>query len=266
MKKLDLFGLYSFGKVLAPLASIKDGDRVTDRVLALYFALLSLRAYTADGSPFLPTARRAISSLISAIENAVPNIEDLAAALKDEQKTFEWLGAHRIESALKALETVLPNDMPDISAYIVSQKGIYRTEDLIVRADQHFPAEVRKNIPSQAIQDLIEAGKCLAFEVPTACAFHLWRAVETVMGAYYAKLSGSTFEKDKVTRNWAAYIQALNGKGADSNITKFLDHIRDEYRNPQTHPEAMLEVNEALGLFGVATSAIHQMILAVQKP
>ena len=145
------------------------------------------------------------------------------------------------------------------------QKGIYRTEDLISHADQYFPSSIRESIPEQAKKDLIEAGKCLAYEVPTACSFHLWRSVETVMAAYYTKLAGKEFSDDGVTRNWAAYIKALDDKGADAKITQFLDHIRQEYRNPQTHPEAMLEVNEALALFGVAMSVIHQMVSAIQK-
>jgi hypothetical protein len=265
MKKIDIFIFYDFGKNLSPLSSISQDTKISPQVLTLYIARNALSPMLDDGSPLLETARRAAKKLLKAINNVLP--DDILEAMNvDKDKTFGWSDAHQITSSLKEFETVLGNDAPGISAYLVSQKGIYRTEDLILHADLYFPQEIRSDLPVQAKKDIIEAGKCLAYEVPTACAFHLWRAVETVMNSYYKKLTGRSFSAARVTKNWGKYIEALNRANADTKITQFLDHIRKEYRNPQTHPEAMLEVNEAMGLFGVAMSSIHQMILEMQKP
>ena len=41
-----------------------------------------------------------------------------------------------------------------------------------------------------------------------------------------------------------------------------LRHIKDQFRNPQTHPEEQVSVESAQRLFAVAVSAIEQMCLA----
>jgi hypothetical protein len=266
VKKFNPYETYSLGKQLFPVLNFEERDYTYAEVMwPLYMARATLLAQIKTSTVFQSASNRAAGSAIGVINGVVPS--DFGEMLKVENdKIVDQFEIRNIKNHIQSLETVLSNDMPGVSAYIVSQKGIYKTDDLISHADQNFPKEIRKDIPEQAIKDLIESGKCLAYEVPTACAFHLWRAVETVMGVYYLKLSKNSFESDNVNKNWGAYIKALDAKGADKKITQFLDHIRESYRNPQTHPEAMLEVNEAIGLFGVATSAIHQMILEIQKP
>jgi hypothetical protein len=265
MKKFNPYNTYLLGKQLSPALALKEEDcKYGDVLWQLYVARNVLSDQTSEPTVFQPASLRAAQSVLEAIDRILPaDIQQIFGADQD-TKVFAY-EIHTVRTAIENLETVLRNDMPGVSCYVVSQKGIYKTDDLITHADHHFPSAIRAEIPEQAKIDLIESGKCLAFEVPTACAFHLWRAVETVMANYYAKLTNSTFKADKIAKNWAAYIRALNEKGAEPNITKFLDHIRSEYRNPQTHPEAMLDVNEALGLFGVALSAIHQMVLEIQK-
>jgi len=40
---------------------------------------------------------------------------------------------------------------------------------------------------------LKEAGRCLAFDLPTACAFHICRATEALMLTYYEALTGNAW-------------------------------------------------------------------------
>lgn len=265
VKKFNPFETYSLGKMLFPIQKLETKDyKIYQIRWDLYSARVALLAQVRAATVFQPTSIRAANAVIEAINTILPTDVDEMLKVEAEKKVYR----HEIEalkSSIQDLESVLSNDMPGVSTYVVSQKGIYKTDALIAHADQHFTEDIRKLIPEQGKKDLLESGKCLAFELPTACAFHLWRVVETVMSAYYEKLTKSTFKKDNVNRNWSEYIKALNAKGANESITIYLDHIRDKYRNPQTHPEAMLEVNEALALFGVATSAIHQMILEIQK-
>lgn len=266
VKKFNPYDTYSLGKSLFPVLNLVDKDyKYVEIMWPLFTARQALTAQLRAETVFQSASIRAANSVIFAINNVIPSDIEQMFKVEDSQQIDRYM-IESVKDRIQSLETVLSNDMPGVAAYVVSQKGIYKTDDLIAHVDQHFPNEIRKDIPDQAKKDLLESGKCLAFEVPTACAFHLWRAVETVMGAYYKKLTKSTFEADNVTKNWSVYIKALDAKGADQSITMFLGHIREKYRNPQTHPEAMLEMNEALGLFGVATSAIHQMILEIQKP
>jgi len=265
VKRFNAFNVYTLGKQLFPVLRIQQGNhKFSDVMFPFWAAREALFPQLEDDTIFLDASKRAAKSVIEAIDGIVPRT--LKEAFEVDQN--EAVNQYRIEwvkDAITNLETVLTNDMPGISTYFVTQKGIYRTEDLISHADNHFLEDIRKDIPEQAKGDIREAGKCLAYEVPTACAFHLWRAVETVMGAYYLKLHGKTFVQEGIMRSWDPFIKALDKVGADKKITQFLDHIRKEYRNPQTHPEEMVSLSEAFGLFGAASSSINQMILEIQK-
>lgn len=267
MKKFNPYEVYALGKAILPVIGwAKQEYPFGTLAWPLFSARAALTIHINAASIFAGATIRASQEVVKTIDAIVP--QDITKMLEEDQtKMVPEYKLGMVQDAIKNLETVMSNDMPGISSYVVTQKGIYRTEDLIDRTEMHFPIDIQNALPTQAKKDLQEAGKCLAFEVPTACTFHLWRSVESVMKAYYVKLSGGkTFDDDKINRNWGAYVKALNDKGADSNITKFLDHLREEYRNPQTHPEEMVGINEAMGLFSVATSAILQMVSEIQKP
>jgi hypothetical protein len=90
------------------------------------------------------------------------------------------------------------------------------------------------------------------------------RAIEGVMALYYARVVGKPMPTRM--RNWGIYIQALRkSPGADAKIVGFLDHIRENYRNPITHPEIVLTSDEAEILLSVGVGAIRQMILEMQR-
>ena len=265
MKKFNVFEVYSLGKQLFPLSLLSSDDEKFVNVLwPLIQARDALYKQVGEESILLDASKRAAMRLIVEINDIVPTDIKEAFAV-DNEKIVKSYYLSSVKRALENLETVLNNDMPGISTFFVVQKGIYRTEDLITHSENHFLEDIRKDIPEKAKEDIREAGKCLAFEIPTACAFHMWRAIETVMGLYYLKLTGKTFQDNGINRNWDSYIKALTGTGADKKITQFLDHIRKEYRNPQTHPSDTVSIAEAYGLFGAAFSSINQMILAIQK-
>jgi hypothetical protein len=200
---------------------------------------------------------------MSRIDDVLPGgLNKLNEITDDAEFTYH---AYWLRRDYEALESVMANEMPGCPAYIVSQKGIYRTEALIDQADSHFHPDLASAIPDQAKTDIKEAGKCLAFELPTACSFHLWRAVESTTDEYYVALAGKSFDADNVSRNWGAKIKALEAAKADQGVTAFLDHIREHYRNPQTHPERIVPLKEAQMLFGTATSAIAQIVTAIQN-
>jgi hypothetical protein len=129
----------------------------------------------------------------------------------------------------------------------------------------HVPDLLRNYLSPQAKVDLMAAGRSLGFNLPTATAFHMWRALEATFGEYYVSLTGNSFETSKVTRNWGAYIKALNDAGADAKITSNLDHIRAEYRNPVAHPNVNVSADEAFALMGIGFGAITQVLNEVAR-
>jgi hypothetical protein len=137
------------------------------------------------------------------------------------------------------------------------------TNILIEDATRIFSNETRKMLSGAATRDIAEAGRCLAFELPTAAAFHLTRAAESVIREYYGLIVG-TLPKVK-QRNWGAYIKKLREHGADQRILAALDQIKDLHRNPILHPELQLELDEAISLVGIIESAISSMVAEIAK-
>ncbi|MBI2187166.1 MAG: hypothetical protein HYU37_08605 [Acidobacteria bacterium] len=99
--------------------------------------------------------------------------------------------------------------------------------------------------------------RCLAFEVPTAAAFHVMRATEGVLRKYHALTKG--LPAGTKSPEWAQCINEIKAAGGNPKVTGILGHIRDLHRNPTMHPQECLSIQEALSLFDVAKSAIVAM-------
>ena len=176
-------------------------------------------------------------------------------ALKDEPD-IPWWVINQIREAAKEFETVLRNECHLMDTYFVSKKGVYSTVDLVERAHQQIPESVRTKVPDLTRQDFDQAGKCIAFDVPTAAAFHLLRGTEAIIRAYYdLKVPGPRRAKPKM-RNWGSYIRLLKNNGAPDAVTSFLTHAKDTYRNPVMHPEETYTDERVLVLFGICVSIV----------
>jgi hypothetical protein len=111
-------------------------------------------------------------------------------------------------------------------------------------------------------QEVRQAGRCLAFDIPTAAAFHIIRATESVIREYYQLILGS-LPKMKM-RNWGAYIRNLQTSGkADAGVIAILNHIKETYRNPILHPESVVSLEESQIIVSLCASAITQMVLKI---
>jgi hypothetical protein len=265
VKKLNTYDIYRFAMNVHPLTQLTHVDEMkfSDIFLTLYNADFMLERQVEHETLFSPSLKRSAGAVLRAMFNLGKPPDGIWGVGPDD--AVDKYKLQRVVESAKNFETVLSNEMPGLATYYVSTKGIYSTDDLISHADLQIPESLRSLIEAKAVEDIQQAGKCLAYEVSTASAFHMWRAVETVMCTYFKHLSeGKSFEAAGVQRNWGAYIKALNDKGADTRITIFLDHIRSEYRNPQNHPSETVDLEEAFTLFGVATSAITQMAKAMK--
>jgi hypothetical protein len=267
MKQIQLFDYYVLGKAIEPLFQVKEESLVNDAGFDALAACRQLKEVTRKDSVFLSGTRRAAESLMRIlIEQLGDGIQDGFPVFWDEESD-ERLGrkAQLILVAATDFETVFKNDTPSMTVFWAQQKGIYRTEDLIDHAEMHLPDSVMGYLSAQAKIDLKAAGRCLAFNLPTATAFHVWRALEVTFGEYYVALSGKSFETAKIARNWGAYIKALNDAGADAKITGNLDHIRAVYRNPVMHPNVNVQPEEAFGLVGIGFSAMTQVLNEIAR-
>jgi hypothetical protein len=266
MKKLNTHLIYQLAQNVHPIATLADpeGTEQLGKILwPMVRCAFALRKHTGEDGVFSSSLKRAADSLLNGFHGVgLPvNLSDVFDV--DETKVVQPWEILSLRQKANEFETVLANELPGLAIYYVPHRGIYSTDDLIYHSDAHIPLGQRAAVPAKGKSDVIQAGRCLAFELPTASAFHMWRAVETMMDKYHWALTDKTFAEAGIIRNWGQYIPALEKAGADVNITKFLDHIRSAYRNPISHPEVNLEYEDAFNLFSAALSAMGQMAKAI---
>lgn len=169
-----------------------------------------------------------------------------------------------ILTALYNFEIVLTSQMTVADAYLVTGKRGLDTLKLATEGEVLFSPDLPHKVP-QALPDAREVGKCLAFEVPTAAAFHILRTVETVVRRYW-DIATNLADRPK-QQNLGVYLNELaNHGGADEKIIAALKQIKDLYRNVIMHPEVHMDLNEAISLFGIASSAIDAMLRHIPMP
>lgn len=260
MKRINNDNFLKFGKALAPLSSIEAGKKLGDVLFIVYDASSWLDWFLADKVVPLNVCKGAgweLSASLREITNLL-NQEN-----QDFSKPLEAAQVYTIKNNLNRFETVLTAELQTADTYFISQTGIYSTPDLIERAERVFPESTRKHIPDHAVKDIRHAGKCLAFDLPTAAAFHMLRATEALIREYYTIVVGHPPKMQ--SRNWGRYINHLRKKNADSKILSALDQIREMHRNPLMHPEDFLSMDEAATLFGVAQGVIVSMAADIEK-
>ncbi|NYF50099.1 hypothetical protein [Tunturiibacter gelidoferens] len=127
-----------------------------------------------------------------------------------------------------------------------------------------LPDGIRSQLSKDAVDDFRQAGRCLAFNLGTAAAFHIARATEDVIRKYYTVVVG-TVPPVKM-RSWGVYHKNLS-KCAKSNskVLGWLDHIKDEYRNPVLHPDETVTPDGALVFINACSSLIITMVTEIAR-
>jgi hypothetical protein len=162
------------------------------------------------------------------------------------------------------LEKNFEREHKNLSVFTVTPKGLYDTRLLIEKGEEKFGETTRSVFNADAIYDLQQSGKCLAFEVPTAMAFHVMRATETLIKAYYEVLAGKPWPYPQ--RDWGRYIVELEKfPGVNKTITGRLNEIRELNRNPLIHPEIIVSMEEAPVLFELCNGVIYYMAEEIRK-
>ena len=111
----------------------------------------------------------------------------------------------------------------------------------------------------EAEKDAKEAGKALAFELGTACGFHTFRVVECVLRRYWDFVSQN--KKRPVPQTLGLFATQLQQCSlGEERVWDCLRNMAKLHRNPIIHPEVILSFQEAIGILGIARSAIGVML------
>jgi hypothetical protein len=146
------------------------------------------------------------------------------------------------------------------TAYVVTEKRI-DVEKLLNNIERLFPSGIFGRLPNISRYDLTEAGKCVAFERPTAAAFHLLRGTEAVLRYFYT----SRVKRKRCPLMWGPIVNHLRAQKKPPDITLLnnLDNIKNSFRNPTQHPEMKYNIDEVQDLFGLCIDVINRMIRSV---
>ncbi|MFC1947245.1 hypothetical protein ACFLXY_04910 [Chloroflexota bacterium] len=270
MEKINLPFFYQLGTQLSPITKmVVEPQTRIDILLAAVQAYQSVNGLLVS-SGGLSVCRTSAQAFI----NAVNDISTWWNTSKPEDKEkVDWSvdGKFRlVVDTAKKLETVLSEELATLSTYLASKKGIYSTSDLIDHAEKVFPDSVLSKLSPDVVREIQEAGKCLAFDIPTASGFHMLRATESVLHEYYL-IVGKPKKKDKL-ENWGAYIaylhkltepEAKTGAKIVNHIKKvlaLLQQVKDQDRNLIMHPEIVLNADDAFILFETTKTAIMTMV------
>lgn len=172
-----------------------------------------------------------------------------------------------LKAALVLFENNLASEFAQMDSYLVAKKGGYDTRDLIDNGAALFQASLGRKVPG-AIRDVKQATRCIAFELPTAAGFHLHRANESVVHAYFDAVRGAVEHPKGGNRNMGNYITLMEQKDlGDGRVRAALKDIKNLHRNPLIHPDHDLEaVDDAIDLLGAIRAAMGAMLPAIPEP
>ncbi|MDD2929492.1 MAG: hypothetical protein PHY50_06690 [Sideroxydans sp.] len=191
---------------------------------------------------------------------AADDLRKIQAELKSSPADAKLTSAQatKLGSTIKALRQTLEAELKGINAYIISPKRL-DVEKLVSDVSSLLAPSVFDLLTEVAQYDLSEAAKCIAFERPTAAAFHLMRATEEVLRCYYCHY----VRRDRIDPMlWFPMVHALQQhRRAKTNdaLHRNLDNIRLSFRNPTQHPEKIYDIQEVQDLLGLCVDAINRM-------
>jgi hypothetical protein len=177
--------------------------------------------------------------------------------LKPEKYSLTSTNASDLQKIMVNIANTLYAESAGLMTYIVTEKRI-DVSKLLNNIESLFPPNVFNSMTDIAKIDMNEAGKCIAFNRPTAAAFHLLRGTESMIRELYDK----KVKRNKISSNlWSPIIVDLkNKKKISGDLFNSLDNIRLSYRNPTQHPEKVYDIEEVQNLFSLCVDATTKII------
>jgi len=246
MNAISIHRYFKFGTTVRFLQDVKTGFSVHGPGVVI--ANLDVLFREIEALP-LPVTNRASAELRT--------FTDTLRALP-EGTTLSADHAKELTQLISNLRMTLEAELKGSEAFVVAGKRLDTTK-LLSDVGVLFAPGVFDALPETARYDFIEAGRCIAFERPTAAAFHLLRGSEGVLRSLYC----SFVKRDRIdTMLWGPMAQALQkhrkAKAHDS-LLRNLDNIRVSFRNPTQHPDKIYDIQEAQDLWGLCIEAVNRM-------
>jgi hypothetical protein len=257
MKRIDGYDIYSLGKNLHRIQDLNGTTTYADALVVLLRAEVPLDAFLHRSAYRITHSMKSGKQLLDAIKLMQKKIVQTSEKLTE--KNISSHEAFSIRGLLEKFDNNISAEFYQLPNYFVSKKGGYDTSDLIENGTSLFQYELKLKVP-EAIYDIEQATKCIAFEVPTAAAFHLHRANESVLRRYFESQRGES--KAPKSKNMGEYLKIMNERNiGDDKVISALTNLKNLHRNPIAHPDTSIDsIEEAIDLLGAIRASIGYMI------
>ena len=247
MKKQPIYSFYWFGTCLRYLQDTTGNERIKSDHGVLYninefYDYLDLLE--------LVVTKRVASSKLDAIKSELDEA--------NEKARLTGTQASDIRDAVSEIRITLDAELQDVFAYTPTPKRL-DLEKLLSNVKDLFAPGVYGKLPEIARYDFVEAGKCIAYELPTSAAFHILRGTESALRNYYEKM---VLQKRVKSLNWGPIVTDLKKRKKTKRyeaLNNHLDNIRMSFRNPTQHPDAIYDIHEAQDLLAVCIDVVNKM-------
>jgi hypothetical protein len=210
----------------------------------------------------------ALESLLAAVglDVSAGIVGDIVTAIDggeikpDGSIVFYGQSLNNLRGSLSEMSTSIPRDLRSRTVMFLSR----RDAELFNPVQPNFGEEVFTAF-SNAREDIEEAGKCLGLGRPTACVFHLMRALESAaqviadkIGATIKHVNGKGLPWGVIADNMKQKIDAMT-KGSDDQIKWYrVQHnlvvVNRAWRVPTSHPKETYTIDQSREVFN-ATKA-----------
>ena len=200
-----------------------------------------------------------IGVAIGKADSKSPTASVFGPIIQEEDVTF-------IKAKWSVVRSILLAELSVLPTYLIAQKGPYDTETLIHNGELLFPESLTVSLP-QTLIDAKMAGRALVYEMPAACAFHLFRVLEVVVMEYVKSFPTTEPKcKGKTLGQKAKYLE--DNKIGDEAIYVALRDLTKIHRNSIIHSKMSVSLNEAISLVGMTHGVINPMLshIELNKP
>jgi hypothetical protein len=266
VERINQFDMYRLGQALAGLVALARQEKDIHPRAAVYhiWSARDEMDRLLHSPVSLGTSRssaQTLASSLAAMFNEHFNGGKFPDSKSEPIPSWEF---GMLKSYIEKFETVFGEEMAEAAAYAVPRRGIFYTPALVDAADECFPQDLLPHIPEKARVEWRAAGRCFAFNLLSASGFHVARAVEGTMEAYFQLLSN---QPGQILKTWNDYIIELEKiqKAGRAPIPEGKTQMKDDYRNPIMHPRVVLSEGDTKMLFNNGESLIIAMAQEIGK-
>jgi len=262
MQRINVQYFYQLASNLLPLKTLTAGNSILNEFTTLWDAEREIKSFL--GNTVIPptTSYAAGKELSDALEALTSNLW----RTEPDNGNLQAYEVSNITSHLSRFEVVLQAEFSRRDTFTVSRKALYSTTDLIEAGEFMVSQSARDKMP-EMVPDLHDAGRCVAFELATAAAFHLYRAAEAATKAYILAVRGTPVTAEEKKHGMGGYANLLKKRslGVDERIYTSLAQLTRLHRNPSIHPDQRISNAEVIGTMGMVVSVIEVMVLDMDR-